>query len=232
MAGAQKMRMKKSSASMVQPRNAAKKQCRCELVRRPKYPRRDIGRRIPEPAFADPLHQHEGESARPAEKRLRRSGARAGYAHRLIIKSIVFGCLGYCFGVRPLFRFVLLVLCALPIAASSVHAQHYVERQIRIPWALAGPSGLDALLVYVDLPGKHPLVVLTHGSARSTQDHALVTPWQQLPQALWFARRGWIVLAVVRRGYGSSGGDPDGNHGGRCSNRTAPDYEAAGVYAA
>ncbi len=107
-----------------------------------------------------------------------------------------------------------------------------MERQIRIPWALAGPAGLDALLVYVDLPGKHPLVVLTHGSARSTQDHALVTPWQQLPQALWFARRGWIVLAVVRRGYGSSGGDPDGNHGGHCSNRTAPDYEAAGVYAA
>jgi dienelactone hydrolase len=134
--------------------------------------------------------------------------------------------------VRLSLRFVFPALCALSMVASSARAQRYVERQIRIPWAAAGSQGLDALLVYVDLPGKHPLVVLTHGSARSAQDHALVSPWQQLPQALWFARRGWVALAVVRRGYGTSGGDQDGNHGGHCSSRVNPDYEAAGVYAA
>jgi dienelactone hydrolase len=107
-------------------------------------------------------------------------------------------------------------------------AQRYVEREITIPWVHAG-RGLDALLVYVDLPGKHPLAVITHGSARKTEEHALVSPWQELPQALWFARRGWVSLVVVRRGYGASGGDPDSNHGGHCP-RT--DYQEAGEYSA
>ncbi len=66
--------------------------------------------------------------------------------------------------------------------------------------------GLDALLVYTDLPGKYPLVVLTHGTARDTEPRNNVTPWQLLPQARWFARRGFVALVVVRRGYGSSGG--------------------------
>lgn len=140
----------------------------------------------------------------------------------------------YCFCVKLPLRSFFFSLLLPAYAVSFVHAQHYVERQVRIPWAQAGSTGLDALLVYVDLPGKHPLVVLTHGSARSVQDHALVSPWQQLPQALWFARRGWVALVVVRRGYGSSGGDPDTNHGGHCSERRSlmTDYEAAGEYAA
>jgi dienelactone hydrolase len=158
--------------------------------------------------------------------------------------SIAGAGFGYCLGVQPSLRSVfalrfafsprsgVLALCAFLLTTSQAFAQRYVERQIRIPWTSAGPAGLDALLVYVDLPGKHPLVVLTHGSARNKQDHALVSPWQQLPQALWFARRGWVALVVVRRGYGTSGGDQDGNHGGHCGNRTTPDYEAAGTYAA
>jgi dienelactone hydrolase len=125
-------------------------------------------------------------------------------------------------------RSLLLTLAILLIAASCAHAQHYVEREIIIPWVLAG-SGLDALLVYADLPGKHPLIVITHGSSRKMEEHADVTPWQQLPQALWFARRGWVALVVVRRGYGASGGEPDGRKSGRCPQT---DYQAAGEYAA
>ncbi len=33
------------------------------------------------------------------------------------------------------------------------------------------------------------------------------------PQAIWFARRGYVVLVVVRKGYGRSSGDQDGKHG-------------------
>jgi dienelactone hydrolase len=40
---------------------------------------------------------------------------------------------------------------------------------------------------------------------------------------------GWVALIVVRRGYGVSGGDSDGNHAGRCP---ATDYEAAAAYSA
>src|ERR1700683_282417 len=63
--------------------------------------------------------------------------------------------------------------------------QTCVDREISIPWDKAPPNGLDALLVYFNLPGRHPLVVLTHGSAREMEKHAEVTPWQELPQRLW-----------------------------------------------
>ena len=125
-------------------------------------------------------------------------------------------------------RSLLLFLSILVTLASCAHAQHYVEREVMIPWILAG-QGLDALLVYAELPGKHPLVVITHGSSRKPEEHAQVTVWQQLPQALWFARRGWVALVVVRRGYGASGGEPDTRRSGRCPQT---DYEAAGEYSA
>jgi dienelactone hydrolase len=128
-----------------------------------------------------------------------------------------------------LWRLLFCGVLALVAAVSDTTAQSYIEREISISWKPASSRGLDALLVYADVPGKHPLVVMTHGSARKMEDHAKVTPWQQLPQARWFARRGWIVLVVVRRGYGASGGDPDSNHGGHCP-RT--DYHEAGEYSA
>lgn len=122
-----------------------------------------------------------------------------------------------------------LLSAILVAAAAGVRGQNYVEREVQIPWVLAAPSGLDALLVYADLPGKHPLVVITHGSARKIENHAEVTPWQELPQALWFARRGWVALVVVRRGYGASGGIPDTRYSGRCPET---DYQHAGEYSA
>jgi dienelactone hydrolase len=132
------------------------------------------------------------------------------------------------------------ILCALPgpcrlcfwlLFCSQLLAQTQtcVEREISIPWDKAPPNGLDALLVYFNLPGRHALVVLTHGSSREMEKHAEVTPWQELPQALWFARRGWIAIVVVRRGYGNSGGEADSYHGGR---GRSPDYEEAGRYSA
>jgi dienelactone hydrolase len=111
----------------------------------------------------------------------------------------------------------------------SAPALHYVEREVLIPWTEAAPDGLDSLLVYADLPGRHPLVVLTHGSSRKPEEHAEVSPWQQLPQAQWFARRGWVALVVVRRGYGRSGGEQDSRHAGRCPATT---YEDAADYSA
>jgi dienelactone hydrolase len=102
------------------------------------------------------------------------------------------------------------------MAVLSAHAQHYVEREVRIPWVMAGVNGLDALLVYADLPGKHPLALLTHGTSRIADEQAHVTPWQELPQALWFARRGFVALVVVRRGYGTSGGEKDMHRCPRC----------------
>jgi dienelactone hydrolase len=121
------------------------------------------------------------------------------------------------------------LLLAVAAVAASAHAQGYIEREITIPWAAAFPGGLDALVVCANTPGQHPLVVLTHGSSRKPEEHAEVTPWQELPQALWFARRGWIAIVVVRRGYGISGGQQDGRLAGRCPQT---DYASAAEYGA
>ena len=128
--------------------------------------------------------------------------------------------------IRPLL--VLLFLCAGALAQTA-GAPRYKERELFIPWTQAAPTGLDALLVYADLPGRHPFVVMTHGSSRKPEEHAEVTPWALLPEAQWFARRGFVVLVVVRRGYGHSGGEQDGRHAGRCP---TTDYQAAAEYAA
>jgi dienelactone hydrolase len=117
----------------------------------------------------------------------------------------------------------------LSLIEQRAEAQRYTEREITIPWTQAAPNGLDALLLYADLPGQHPLALITHGSARKPEDHATVTPWAFLPQAQWFARRGFVVLVVVRRGYGRSGGEQDGRHGGHCP---TTDYQSAAEYSA
>jgi dienelactone hydrolase len=117
------------------------------------------------------------------------------------------------------FLLPLALLFSVPLPAQQFHAN-----EIFIPWNKAGPRGLNALLVYADLPGNRPLAVLTHGTSRKMEERNAVTAFSLLPQANWFARRGWTVLAVVRRGYGKSGGRPDYMNG-RCPHE---DYQEAG----
>jgi dienelactone hydrolase len=88
------------------------------------------------------------------------------------------------------------------------------QKEFYVPAPMAFPRGLDVLEVYSSLPGKHPLAVLTHGTAFNPEDRMHVTPWSQVRQAEWFARRGYVVLVVVRAGYGRSGGTPDTASGG------------------
>ncbi len=90
----------------------------------------------------------------------------------------------------------------------------YIEREFYLPDPLASPIGLDVLEVRADVPGRHPLALLTHGTAPTPAERGQVTPWRFLPQALWFARRGYVALVVVRRGYGRSGGEIDDRQGG------------------
>jgi len=93
----------------------------------------------------------------------------------------------------------------------------YVEHELRVPVPGSGVAGLDALEVYVNTPGKHPLALLTHGTSNSVDERKEVSPWAFLQQAVWFAQRGYVSLVIVRRGYGNSGGAEDGSHNG-CNN--------------
>jgi dienelactone hydrolase len=103
------------------------------------------------------------------------------------------------------------------------------------------PGGIDVLKVEVQRPGKHPLAILTHGTAPDSAERARVTPWHYLSQATWFARRGYVVLVVVRRGYGRSGGKQEDTEFGECDAKgkfvkegqaSAEDLRAAANYAA
>ncbi|MBB6144885.1 dienelactone hydrolase [Silvibacterium bohemicum] len=90
----------------------------------------------------------------------------------------------------------------------------YIEDEVWAPVPNSFPRGLDVLEVYADRPGKHPLALLTHGTSNIEQERQHVTPWAQLGQALWFARRGYVAIVIVRKGYGRSGGEPDRKLGG------------------
>lgn len=98
------------------------------------------------------------------------------------------------------------LIAALILAASAAHAQNYTREELRLPMSEAGSRGLEALLVRPDAPGKYPLVVISHGAPRKPEDRERMTPWTYYPVAIEFARRGFAVAMVMRRGYGNSGG--------------------------
>jgi len=98
-------------------------------------------------------------------------------------------------------------------AAQAQSGAKWIARELLMP-APGSPGGLDVVEVEVDRPGKHPLALITHGTASDPIERGQVTPWSFMPQAIWFARRGYVVLVVVRKGYGHSGGVQDGVHGG------------------
>ena len=92
----------------------------------------------------------------------------------------------------------------------------------------AGARGLEALLVRSDQAGRQPLVLINHGSPRQADARREMSPLVYVPQAIEFARRGWAVVVVMRRGYGDSGGAfAEGI--GSCRN---PDYASAGATSA
>jgi dienelactone hydrolase len=100
---------------------------------------------------------------------------------------------------------------------------------LNIPAVVSGSSGaapveLEAMVVRPDDRLPHPLVVLNHGSPRSSDDRPAMTPYSLWAQAVAFARRGWVAVAFMRRGYGRSGGEWAETYGS-CS---SPDYATAG----
>ena len=120
-------------------------------------------------------------------------------------------------------RLVIAATIFIGPVSHSPAAEPYLQEELRVPFALAGPRGLEALLVRPNEPGRYPLALITHGAPRSIDQHASMSPLAMLPQAIEFARRGWAAVVVMRRGYGDSGGDwADGY--GYCGN---PNYIAA-----
>lgn len=103
-------------------------------------------------------------------------------------------------------RIALLLFCLFALAAPA-NAQETVREDLRIPMPQAGERGLQALFIRPAAPGRYPLVVFSHGAPRDSERRRKMSPYQSLPVAMEFVRRGYAVAIVMRRGYGTSGGE-------------------------
>jgi dienelactone hydrolase len=99
---------------------------------------------------------------------------------------------------------------AEPVAVSSGVTQvpGFVRELRRIDVSLGDgeTARLDALVTRPADGAPAPLVVLNHGSPRDPGERAAMSPANQAAQSLAFARRGYAAVAVMRRGFGETGG--------------------------
>jgi dienelactone hydrolase len=118
---------------------------------------------------------------------------------------------------------LLAVALVAGLAARSACADDFYREDLRIPLAAAGPRGLEAMLVRPSGSRRYPLALISHGAPRDGSERAGMSPYRFNSQAVEFARRGFAALVVMRRGYGTSGGDYAENSG-PCGHR---DYMVA-----
>ena len=123
----------------------------------------------------------------------------------------------------------LLALAAISSSAAQGRADEIRLDALKIPAIISGSRGpesvgLEAIVLRPDDGRPHPLAVLNHGSPRNPSDRSAMSPYSMWGQALAFARRGWVAVAFLRRGYGRSEGEWAETYGS-CSN---PDYAKAG----
>ena len=128
---------------------------------------------------------------------------------------------------------LLLALVAGAMSAAQAWAEEIRLDALKIPAVISGSNGtvtyqLEAIVLRPDDRLPHPLAVLNHGSPRSADARPTMSPYGMWPQAVAFARRGWVAVAFMRRGYGRSEGEWAENYGS-CVN---PDYATAGRTAA
>jgi len=99
-----------------------------------------------------------------------------------------------------------LILAIVLAAMRPAAAQDYYREDLRIPMPAAGPRGLEALLVRPAEQQAYPLVLISHGAPSDIKQRPQMSPYGFYWQAVEFARRGFAVLVVMRRGYGDSAG--------------------------
>jgi dienelactone hydrolase len=129
--------------------------------------------------------------------------------------------------LRLLATCLLATLIAMTFLAGQVRADGLRQDALKIPAVIAGRSSsveLEAIVVRPDDGQPHPLAIINHGSPRLPEQRPKMSPYGMWAQAAAFARRGWVAVAFLRRGYGESGGTWAENYGG-CSH---PDYASAG----
>lgn len=115
-------------------------------------------------------------------------------------------------------RAALIAVAMLHTATAYAQADGFYREDLRIAMAGTEPAGLEAMLVRPSGNGRYPLALLSHGTPRDETERPGTSPYRLYQQAIEFARRGFAALVVIRRGYGTSGGQYS-ESGGPCANR-------------
>ena len=117
--------------------------------------------------------------------------------------------------------FVATAARAQPQEDHSYYGPRLIEEKVRIP----APGGytIAATILRPDAAGPFGVVVLNHGVSASARERARESSDLLINSAAVFARRGYVVVLPLRRGFGDTGGDM-AEDPGSCSN---PDYKGA-----
>jgi dienelactone hydrolase len=102
-----------------------------------------------------------------------------------------------------------------------------IEEDVRIP-ASDGNYTIAAKILRPDGPGPYGAIVLNHGAPVSADERRNESPDFLLHTAAVFARRGYVVVLPLRRGFGATGGE-FAEDAGSCRN---PDYRRGETNAA
>jgi len=123
--------------------------------------------------------------------------------------------------------FAAALLAGLGAATAQAQEDHayygprLIEEKVRIP--AADGRTLAATILRPDAQGPFGAVVLNHGVSASARDRARESSDLLINAAAVFARRGYVVVMPLRRGFGATGGEM-AEDPGSCSN---PDYKSA-----
>lgn len=130
-------------------------------------------------------------------------------------------------GVKKALRAAALAMCGWSVAAfaqvdSPAFGPRLIEEQVRI----AGSDNrytLAATILRPDGAGPFGAVVLNHGVSGSARERARESADLLMGAAQVFARRGYVVVMPLRRGFGATGGEM-AEDPGSCAK---PDYHKA-----
>ena len=102
-----------------------------------------------------------------------------------------------------------------------------IDEDVRIP-SSSGHYSIAAKIVRPEGPGPYGAIILNHGAPVSAEERRAESPEMLAHTASIFARRGYVVVLPVRRGFGATGGD-FAEDAGSCRN---PDYRRGETNAA
>jgi len=108
---------------------------------------------------------------------------------------------------------------------STQVAVRLVEDEVRVP-ARSGDYAIATRILRPEGTGPYGAIVLNHGAPVSAEERRLESPDLLRQTAAIFAKRGYVVVMPLRRGFGATGGE-FAEDAGSCRNPDYPRGEAA-----